>query len=441
MAQPKVVTPHPERKGTMRVEACTVAPFKYKIKLSKMASKLKRSPIRAATMGGWAKMARGEEVVSLAGGLPHPSLFPATEVTLTLKDGTASAPLDKTLQYHSGGGLPQLRDELTAFQKSVHPGNYDVILSIGCTDSLVKCLELLTNPGDVVLAEDYSWPGFLAMLEPRERSVISVKMDDRGPLPESLAQACEGLEPKQRVFYTTPTGQNPTGVSVDLERRKQIYEVCRKYDLVILEDDPYYFLALDDECGAAGPLSFLSMDTDGRVVRLDSTAKILAPGWRLGWISGPAHFCEKAILLAEGSTQFPCGLGQSALLGLLSAWGNDGLDAHLRMVQREYKRRRDVLEAALRNELNEDLAVWRSPTHGMFLWVKFPQVTDLNGLQDKLIDAGIIIVPGHCFASDPTAVDSSTYVRLTFAFATDTDMKRAAALLGSVLRDQAAAAK
>ncbi|KAH8049020.1 2-aminoadipate transaminase [Aureococcus anophagefferens] len=151
------------------------------------------------------------------------------------------------------------------------------------------------------------------------------------------------------------------------------------------------------------PASYLSMDVDGRVVRLDSAAKIVAPGLRLGWVSAPMAFLDKFTVLNETSVQFPSGAAQAAMLALLETWRDDaGFDAALRKTQHEYARRRDVLVAA-----------------------------------DKLIKNGVACIPGACFATPDKQGDDCPFLRLTYASATDAEMRAGASRLAATLADYA----
>ena len=278
--------------------------------------------------------------------------------------------------------------------------------------------------------------------------------------------------------------------------------MCRAHGIVIVEDDPYCWIALPahdaavasggwraeampglagvadpgaggdagdaavggDAGGDAGdvaaadakpPRSYLSLDTDGRVVRLDSFAKFVSPGLRVGFVSAPPAFLEKFKVLQETSAQFPSGVAQAALLGLLRCWGRDGLDAHLRALQRSYTARRAALLAALADAFGDDgalvgaardaaaaahdetkgdtlLATWSAPSAGMFLWVHQTAVADTRALTDELIAAGVALVPGGCF--QPPDGGDCPDLRLTFAAAPEDDMRRGAQRLAAVLR-------
>jgi len=427
----------------------------FALEFSYLGNNLYRSPIRAVMMPARERKDAGEDISLLAGGCPHESFFPAKALALELRDGTTTAPvdLDKPLQYHKGSGVEALRSRLEAIQRRVHGrGAWGVACSVGCTDALLKTLELLTEAGDEVLVEEYTWPGIVAQTVPRRRTTVAVAMDAGGVVPAALEATLAALPRKQRVFYTISSGQNPTGCTPTEARKQEVYAICRKYDVVILEDDPYYFLTMpldyESEADMPGadpaklPASYLSMDVDGRVVRLDSAAKIVAPGLRLGWVSAPMAFLDKFTVLNETSVQFPSGAAQAAMLALLETWRDDaGFDAALRKTQHEYARRRDVLVAAVRGALAEaggaTLATLETPAAGMFLWLEQFVAPDSRALQDKLIKNGVACIPGACFATPDKQGDDCPFLRLTYASATDAEMRAGASRLAATLADYA----
>ena len=431
----------------------------FAMEYSYLGRNLYRSPIRAVMNAARARVSAGEDVSLLAGGCPHKSFFPATSLSLTLRDGRVTAPqaLDDALQYHKGSGLEDLRSQLEAIQRRVHgAGPWGVACSVGCTDAILKTIELLTEPGDEVLVEAYTWSGVLAQCLPRNRRPVAVAMDGGGVVASALDAALAALPRKQRVFYTIPSGQNPTGCTPSTERKRAVYAVCRKHGVVILEDDPYYFLTMPEETPlgegampgadpARLPDSYLRLDVDGRVIRLDSAAKVVAPGLRLGWVSAPRDFLDKFTVLSETSVQFPSGAAQATMLALLGA---SDFDASLRKTQFEYARRRDVLVGALRSELaaaaeadgQPPLATVDSPTAGMFLWLHQFVADDSRGLMDDMVANGVACIPGACFAPPETQAQDCPFLRLTFASATDDEMKAGAKRVVATLAARRAAA-
>ncbi|KAH8093670.1 2-aminoadipate transaminase [Aureococcus anophagefferens] len=373
----------------------------FELEFSYLGNNLYRSPIRAVMMPARERKDAGEDISLLAGGCPHESFFPAKALALELRDGTTTAPvdLDKPLQYHKGSGVEALRSRLEAIQRRVHGRG--------------------------------AW-GVACSTVPRRRTTVAVAMDAGGVVPAALEATLAALPRKQRVFYTISSGQNPTGCTPTEERKQEVYAICRKYDVVILEDDPYYFLAMpldyESEADMPGadpaklPASYLSMDVDGRVVRLDSAAKIVAPGLRLGWVSAPMAFLDKFTVLNETSVQFPSGAAQAAMLALLETWRDDaGFDAALR-------RRSTSTRGAATSSWPRSAARSRRPAARR-------RDADAGRGHDKLIKNGVACIPGACFATPDKQGDDCPFLRLTYASATDAEMRAGASRLAATLAD------
>ena len=288
---------------------------------------------------------------------------------------------------------------------------------------------------------------------------IGTDIDQYGIIPEKLealladlllkkSQQAAGSNDTQslsssfpKLLYTIPTGQNPTGSTCTLERKRAIYDICRRYDLWIIEDDPYFYLQYGNNSKvpglngliAQGPQSYLSLDIDGRVIRIDSFAKFLAPGLRLGWVSGPEMIVEKIVATIQAHTVGPCGITQVLAASTLGTWGDAGLHDHLTKVQGEYGRRARMVGEAAERYLT-GLAEWGGvPQAGMFLWIKliFPKdstttiIRDAYDIWGDFLAAGVVFVPGRAThwrggaAAGGDASFHSPYIRVSFSNASD----------------------
>lgn len=215
-------------------------------------------------------------------------------------------------------------------------------------------------------------------------------MDGEGLLPEAMDEVLTNWDAKSRgarkpfLLYTVPSGQNPTGATQGTERRKAIYKVAQKHDVYIIEDEPYYFLQMQPYTGANSPSvpppasneeflkalvpTYLSMDIDGRVMRMDSFSKVIAPGTRVGWITASEQIVERFIRHNECSNQNPSGISQVVLYKLLDeSWGHDGYLKWLINLRLQYTERRDVILAACGKYLPKDIVTWDPPAAGMFV--------------------------------------------------------------------------
>lgn len=233
-----------------------------------------------------------------------------------------------------------------------------------------------------------------------------------------------------KVIYLNPTGSNPTGVTMPLERRKEVYDICCKYDLLILEDDAYYFLHFLDE----HPVSFLSLDTEGRVIRFDSMSKVLSSGLRLAWLTAPRQLVQNIELHIQSSILHPSTLSQVILDNLITAWGFNGLISHFDYVRRYYQARRDFTVASMERHL-KNLCEWSIPTGGMFVWIKVHGVADVyDMLLSRGLKKNITFVPGHAFMADPTK--ACNYIRASFSKTPLKQIDKAMKLLGELIKEE-----
>jgi aromatic amino acid aminotransferase I len=241
-----------------------------------------------------------------------------------------------------------------------------------------------------VLTEEYSFATALETVAPLGAKVFGVRMDGEGLLPGDMDEMLSDWDSgargarKPHLLYTVPSGQNPTGATMGERRRREVYEVCRKHDVYIIEDEPYYFLQMQPYTGAGADgvpppkdveefleglvPSLLSMDVDGRVMRMDSFSKVVVPGSRLGWVTASEQVIERYIRHSEVCNQGPSGFSQAILYKLLDEhWGHEGYLKWLMNMRLEYTRRRDTLMAACEQYLPRDVVSWTPPAAGMFV--------------------------------------------------------------------------
>nr|XP_056711385.1 kynurenine/alpha-aminoadipate aminotransferase, mitochondrial-like isoform X2 [Euleptes europaea] len=355
----------------------------------------KASPIRLLTE----LMQRSPpSLISLAGGAPNPNTFPFKAASIIVEDGTTveigEESMKRALQYSGTAGIPELLLWLKDLQKSLHnppttdrrpeEGQMEICVTTGSQQGLCKVFEMLINPGDTVLLDAPSYPGTLAALRPLGCNIISVPSDQHGIIPKGLKEILSRWSPEgtrklnsnlPKFLYTIPNGSNPTGTSLTADRKKEIYQLARQYDFLIIEDDPYYFLQFSKPWAP----TFLSMDVDGRVLRTDSFSKILSSGLRIGFLTGPKPLVDRVILHIQVSTMHASTFTQLMIYQLLQQWGQKGFFDHVDRVVEFYRTQRDVMLTAADKWL-KGLANWHSPAAGMFLWIKIKGISDTQHL-------------------------------------------------------------
>eukprot|EP01116_Phalansterium_solitarium_P024760 TRINITY_DN915_c2_g1_i2.p1 TRINITY_DN915_c2_g1~~TRINITY_DN915_c2_g1_i2.p1 ORF type:complete len:429 (+),score=144.14 TRINITY_DN915_c2_g1_i2:457-1743(+) len=385
-------------------------------------------------------------MISLGGGMPTASLFPIDRLSISLKTGAnveLTGPLlDKALQYSPSYGLPELIDLLKRRMEQEHHltdngvTGWDICVTTGSQDALSKAFDVLINEGDYVLVEEPCYSGSLAALQPIGCNLVGIKTDADGLIPDDLERVLSSwpFDTKPlRVLYLIPNGQNPSGSTLSHERKLRVYELARQYNLLIMEDDPYYYLQLPT---AARPTvvrspTLLSMDVDGRVLRFESFSKIISSGLRVGFVTGPKALVERVQLDQQATVLHPSGVSQAILYTILSSWGADGWEKQLLAIQETYTKRRDALIRSAERHL-QGLAEWHTPSAGMFVWFKLLGIEDsFDLIKKKAVEEKFVMVPGKPFS---TSDAPSPYVRASYSTSTDEEMDLAVQRLATLLR-------
>ncbi|OJA13379.1 hypothetical protein AZE42_07052 [Rhizopogon vesiculosus] len=360
------------------------------------------------------------DLVSMANGDPHHSLYPFRQVMYEVpsvqgpfdpvtswrngsgpaqtihsyKDQECALSIRNAFPYGRAAGLQQCREALASFTNLMFaPPNHHVLLTLGNSDGITKIFRLLGEKGDYFLTDEFSFPSMTNCPLAYGIKWVGIKMDSGGIIPEELEKVLVKwdevkLGRRPHVLYIIPVGQNPTGSTLSVDRRKKIYAIAQQWDLIIMEDDPYYFLQYDipqkDSTPAdpdefirdfKSPLipTFLSMDVDGRVLRIDTFSKVLAPGMRLGWITSNELFHQKLADYTDSSTMPPHAFGQMFVTEMLSehGWKVEGYCLWLQSLRLDYQRRRDFLLEVFRREVETTgYASVNCPEGGMFVWIE-----------------------------------------------------------------------
>lgn len=377
-----------------------------------------------------AKHLKKPGLISLGGGLPCAENFPFESISMKVpsvghfseeetsacgdvvtmgkydvaaaKDRPDGAEYDLSiaLNYGQATGSAQMMRWVTEHTELVCDPPYKdwrSCLTVGSTAALEQALRMFLDKerGDSMLTEEYSFATALETVAPLGAKVFGVRMDEQGLLPESMDEILSNWDASARgarkphLLYTVPSGQNPTGATMGEQRRKEVYDVCRKHHVFIIEDEPYYFLQMQPYAGAGAAAvpppkdvdefleglipSLLSMDVDGRVLRMDSFSKVVVPGSRLGWVTASEQVIERYIRHSEVCNQGPSGFSQAILYKLLDEqWGHEGYLKWLMNLRLEYTRRRDTLMAACEQHLPRDVVSWTPPAAGMFVSGPYP---------------------------------------------------------------------
>ncbi|MDO5723142.1 MAG: PLP-dependent aminotransferase family protein [Flaviflexus sp.] len=384
--------------------------------------------MRASEVRSLFAVANRPEVVSLAGGMPNIQSLPLD----FLADMTARLIRDRGpafLQYGGGQGEEELRTQIVEVMKydgiRAHPD--DIVVTTGSQQALDLMAEVFINPGDVIVAESPSYVGALGVFRAYEAEVVHTPMDEDGLIPEQLEDTLSRLEAlgkPVKFLYTVPNFHNPAGISLSLERRPQIIEICQRHHVIILEDNPYGLLGFDSD-----PLPALKSFNPDAVVYLGSFSKMLAPGYRIGWAHAPHAVTQRLILAAENAMLSPSKVGQLSIAEYLTTYDWYGQVKEYRGMYRE---RCDTMMAALEEYLPE--TTWTRPAGGFYTWVKLPEGLDAQAMLPRAVTNLVAYVSGTAFYADGQGRD---HMRLSFCYPTPEQIREGVRRLSTVVRAEA----
>ncbi len=336
------------------------------------------------------KVTQRPEVISFAGGLPAPELFPVRRLAAATQEvfeeeGT------RALQYSTTEGHPPLRRKIAERMKATWGAQVtpeQVLVTSGSQQGLDLTGKLFLDEGDVVLCESPTYLGALSAWNVMRPRWVEVATDDDGMDPAAL-EAKLRAHPNAKAIYVIPTFQNPSGRTWSLERRRRFMEVVERHDVWVVEDNPYGELRLE---GGSVP-SLKSLDTKGRVVALGTFSKVFCPGLRIAWVAAEVSVIEKLVILKQGADLQTATLSQLQVNRYLDE--ND-LDADIANIIPVYRERRDAMLSALESEMPSGVR-WTRPQGGLFLWMTLPSNLNARTLLDECVRQNVAFVPGGAF--------------------------------------------
>jgi 2-aminoadipate transaminase len=363
-----------------------------KINYAEMTNHLGSSAVREIL-----KITQGKDIISLAGGLPAEELFPVEAVRDAYSRVLSSDV--SALQYGLTEGYLPLREAIAARlgRQGIPVSAPEMILTTGSQQAIDLLCRILIDPGDAVLVEAPTYLAALQVLGSYRADIHVVESDEQGMLPEQLEEQLRVHRPK--LLYAVPTFNNPSGATWSKERREQAVELCRKYGVLILEDNPYGEITFDETPGAYPPtLAAIDRNLDGHscVVYTGTFSKIVAPGLRTGWITGPSELIRVVARAKQAADLHSSAIDQRALHELLQTFD---LEGHIRLISREYQSRMKLLSAELASR-NWEGASFLEPRGGMFLWLTLSSHINTAQLLPLAVEQGVAFVPGEVFYSE-----------------------------------------
>lgn len=391
----------------------------YSHRYAKRAENLTPSPIRKLV-----PLMREPGMISFGGGYPNASTFAFESLSIKFRSGENyvldGALIDEACQYGPTDCNPRLRNQLKLWHQSKDdwcPDDDQLQILNGSQEGLHIMGYLFLEPGDCVAVSEPAYPGAIGAFRAFTNSFISYPIDENGSridiLEAKLRTLAESGKPLPKFIYEVPNGHNPGGVTLSLERRKKLIELAEEFDCLILEDDPYQLVQLDD----SDPLPTLqSIDRRGQVIRLDSFSKIFAPGLRIGYATGPSEVIDKFQVYKQGTNLHVSSLVQLSLYGYLEKHGPKTFRKLIRDNCQLYRANRDCMVKAMTQSLPGRVR-FNIPTSGMFIWLELPEEYDCSSMIEQYsLKNKVLLVPGTAFS---TSNKLKNCMRLSFSMVTE----------------------
>ncbi len=393
-----------------------VSTMKWEKYYSERANALKASEIRELL-----KMTQKPEIISFGGGLPSPDSYAIDQVKECI-NYVIETKAKKALQYGTTEGYIRLREFLADYmiKKGYNAKPEDILITAGSQQGLDLVSKIFIDKNDIVITESPSYLGGLSAFRAYLAQIETIPLQTDGMDLDILEERLKtGKKPK--FIYVVSTFQNPAGVCMSIEKRKRIVEISLKYDVPIIEDNPYSELAFSGE-----PPKPILAYSRGNVLYLETFSKIFSPGIRVAWVCGPTEVVWK-LMIAKQSTDLCSNVISQRTVYEYCHRGY--LEENLKKIRKMYKRKRDIMLKAMEDYFPEGVK-WTTPEGGLFLWVTFPEYIDTKEMFKDAIKNNVAYVVGSAFAGGKNTM------RLNFSYPSDEDIVEGIKRLAEVIKSR-----
>ena len=390
------------------------------IQFSSRMNLLKGSAIRELLA-----LANKPEVLSFAGGMPAPELFPVEKVKAAT-DAVMDEMGQVALQYSSTDGFLHFREQIAArmgAKNNIKTDASHILVTSGSQQGLDYSARVFVNPGDVIILESPSYLGALNAFKACEPTFVTIPTDENGMIMEELEKVLATTE-NVKMIYVIPDFQNPSGRTWPLDRRQKFMEIVNKYEIPVVEDNPYGELRYEGDDMPA----LKSMDTKGLVVFLGTFSKILAPGYRLGWVCADGEILQKYNFMAQAAALQASTEAQLVVSKFIDMYD---LDEHVAAIKDCYRKRRDVMVQTMEKELPPE-AKFTHPNGGLFTWVELPDYIDTKVMAQECLKRNVAYVPGDGFFPDE---GHNNCIRLNYSCMSEEKIIKGMTILGEVIKE------
>lgn len=390
------------------------------LKFAKRMSYIKASEIREIL-----KVTEQEDVISFAGGLPAPELFPIKEINeinqIVLKEAGT-----KALQYTTTEGYAPLREWISKRMNERLGTSFDkdnILITHGSQQGLDLSGKVFLDEGDIVLCESPTYLAAISAFKAYGCSFIEIPTDAYGMNMNVLEDVLRKTK-NIKLIYVIPTFQNPTGKTWSLERRIRLAELSAKYGVAVIEDNPYGELRFE---GESLP-SVKAFDKVGNILCTGSFSKIFCPGFRIGWIAGDKEIIRKYVLVKQG-TDLQCNtIAQMTIAEYLKRYD---IDKHIKKIVEVYRKRRDIAVRSIECYFPKNIK-FTHPEGGLFTWIELPEGVSARNILEKCLEKKIAFVPGGSFF--PNENKENTF-RINYSNMPEDRIEKGLQILGEVIKE------
>lgn len=369
-------------------------------------------------------------MISFAGGLPSQDSFPK-ELLTDLFSQVITHEGDDVLQYGSSDGDAVFKNIIKEFEEVPYLSDDEIMITVGSTNGIYYFTRALIDPGDVIICEAPGFPGSIAAMESCGARMVGVEMDENGMIPGRLRETLASLidrNARVKFIYTIPEFQNPTGRTMDRNRRRAILEVAMEFDLPILEDQPYRELRYHgDRIITLWELARTEFNEPNLVTIAKSFSKILGPGLRLGFAAGPEEIMRPMVKWAQKTTVSPDCVTQRVAARFIE---KGHMHQHIKAIIDLYLPRRDAMIEALKTHMPAGVR-WTKPEGGMFIWVTFDDDFDTDQLFERAVKNKVAFIPGSKFY--PQGQIKRNELRLNFSYSNEESIQEGVRRLAALL--------
>ena len=365
-------------------------------------------------------------VIPFSAGNPAPEAFPAKEIAEISQTILSKNPI-AALQYSITEGYTPLRETISAYMKSHHQigREFDeIIVTSGAQQVMNLASKVLCNEEDVIICEAPSFIGSLNTFRSIKTRLRGISMEDDGMNMQELEQALKE-EPNARMIYTIPNFQNPSGITMSLEKRKKMYQLAKQYGVIILEDNPYGDLRVS---GTHVP-AIKSFDEDGIVIYAGSFSKVISPGMRVGFTIAPKPITQKMVVCKQADDVHTNILAQMICNTLMTDYDYDG---HLEKLRAIYRKRTQLMIHLIEEHLVPHGITYHKAEGGLFIWCTLPENINMLDFCKKSAEKKVCVVPGNAFLVDESAPCQS--FRINFSTPTEEQIQKGIAILGETAK-------